>query len=171
MGYLWYDMIVEISSSAKLDTLSHHILGIASHMSSRLSDNHAAGYYSMLVYLAEISTPFLHTTWLMHYLKYDGIVFKLCVLVLLVTFLCRCCVGPYMVGHMLTYPKEWLREEREDDTGFNFLYWGNVLIVSMFALLNFAWANQLFRMIFKNLNPSAKDGKKSRSSKPSKKES
>lgn len=46
MGYLWYDIIVEVNSfQPEMETIGHHILGLVSHLSSRLSDNNAACFY------------------------------------------------------------------------------------------------------------------------------
>ncbi len=45
MGYLWYDSLWEIFSDGQVDTLGHHILGLISHLSTRLSDNGASGFY------------------------------------------------------------------------------------------------------------------------------
>jgi len=163
MGYLWYDALLELfNGDAKLDTLGHHVLGICSHLSSRLSDNHAAGYYSMLVYLAEISTPFLHSTWLMHQLKFtDSSIFKVFVVLLLGTFVCRCCVGPYMVMHMISFQPEWARgENKPDPQEFDYLFWGNVVVVSLFAFLNFSWFYILIKIALKKPRKESTDKKK-----------
>ena len=46
MGYLWYDIIQEMSSGkVELDTIGHHIMGVTSHLSTRLSNNGAASFY------------------------------------------------------------------------------------------------------------------------------
>lgn len=140
MGYLWYDIIIELFFTKNVEALGHHVLGIVSHLSSRISDNKAAAFYSMLVFIAEISTPFLNISWLLHAagLKTDPI-FALVSLLLMLTFSVRVCVGPFMVGHMLLFKSEW-----GDDT--ELLYWGNVVIVAAFALLNIYWYFKLLKM-------------------------
>jgi hypothetical protein len=45
MGYLWYDSIYEVMSDGQVDTLGHHILGLISHMSTRLSNSGPLGFY------------------------------------------------------------------------------------------------------------------------------
>ena len=50
MGYLWYDLIIELHSglkSAKFDKeiMAHHVAGLISHLTSRISNNGAAGFY------------------------------------------------------------------------------------------------------------------------------
>jgi hypothetical protein len=144
MGYLWYDSIFEFSYSKQTDTLVHHVLGLVSHLSSRLSDNGAAKFYSMVIYFAELSTPFLHLSWLMHQLQMKhSLSFKLCVFLLLVSFLvARVALGPSMIAHMLRYRHQW-----GPDTLL--LFWGNFSIVSAFAVLNFFWFYKLVRLAIK----------------------
>ena len=139
MGYLYYDILYELMTSRQPDALSHHILGVISHLSSRLSNNKAAAFYSMLVYIAEGSTPFLNISWLLYLLqlkKTNG--FKICAAILILSFFCcRILLGPYMVYHMLYHREEWGIDGR------GALYIGNTTIVSIFAVLNFYWFYKL----------------------------
>ena len=139
MGYLYYDILYEMLTSRQTDALSHHILGVISHLSSRLSNNRAAAFYSMLVYIAEGSTPFLNISWLLYLLQLKKTIgFKLCAVLLILSFFCcRILLGPFMVYHMLTHREEW----GEDGRGI--LYVGNTAIVSIFAVLNFYWFYKL----------------------------
>jgi hypothetical protein len=45
VGYLIYDTAFEAMSGSQVLTMGHHVLGIASHLSSLLSRNGAAGFY------------------------------------------------------------------------------------------------------------------------------
>lgn len=139
MGYLYYDILYEMLTSRQPDALSHHILGVISHLSSRLSNNKAAAFYSMLVYIAEGSTPFLNISWLLYLLQLKKTAaFKLCAILLILSFFCcRILLGPFMVYHMLTNREEW------GDDGRGLLYVGNTAIVSIFAILNFYWFYKL----------------------------
>ena len=139
MGYLYYDILYEMCTSRQTDSLSHHVLGIVSHLSSRLSNNKAAAFYSMLVYIAEGSTPFLNISWLLHLLQWKKtMAFKLCAITLIISFFCcRILLGPYMVHHMLTHREEWGKDGRGS------LVIGNTPSVSIFAILNFYWFYKL----------------------------
>ena len=153
MGYLYYDILYEMLTSRQPDALSHHILGVISHLSSRLSNNKAAAFYSMLVYIAEGSTPFLNISWLLYLLQLKKTAaFKLCAILLILSFFCcRILLGPFMVYHMLTNRDEW------GDDGRGLLYVGNTAIVSIFAILNFYWFYKLLLVAVGS--PSSSDNK------------
>jgi len=75
MGYLIYDVVIEFinyNKSSSLMNLLHHIIGYGSHMSVRLTDSYAGRFYSMLVFIAEGSTPWLHGSWILHQFKFQG---------------------------------------------------------------------------------------------------
>lgn len=141
MGYLWYDIAVELFLDGQFDIVAHHGMGLASHLSTRLSHNRAAAFYTMLVYIAEGSTPFLHISWILHQLDFrQSIFFFLCSGLLILTFfVCRICLGPYMVWHLFFFKEEWGK-------GNNALYIFNFVIVSTFALLNYYWFYKLLLM-------------------------
>lgn len=87
MGYLIYDIVVELLGSRSILNLSHHIIGFASHMSVRITDSHAGRFYSMLVFIAEGSTPWLHISWIMHQIeKKSMLLYYICVFNTIVTF-------------------------------------------------------------------------------------
>jgi hypothetical protein len=141
MGYLWYDLIFEVMNGGSFDIVGHHFIGLISHYSTRLSTNGAAGITTMMVFVAETSTPFLHTSWLLHRLNYrDTLVFQLLAAALLLTFFfCRYILGPYMLYHMFTHRSAWGDDRRE----VNLFYWMNVVIVAVFAALNVYWFHKL----------------------------
>lgn len=142
MGYLYYDILYELLTSQQTDALSHHILGLVSHLSTRLSNNTAAAYYSMLVYIAEGSTPFLNISWLLHQLQLKNTrIFSIFTSCLVISFfICRILLGPYMVQHMMRHREQWGEEGRY------FLFLGNTMIVSIFSILNFIWFYKLVNM-------------------------
>jgi hypothetical protein len=158
MGYLWYDIVFELLQTRQLDTLGHHVLGIVSHLSTRLSGNTGASFTTMLVFIAEGSTVWLNISWLMHQLQLkDTIVFKLIALKLILAFfVCRILLGPYMVRHMLVHRAEWGPEGSQ-----GLFFWGNFCIVSSFAVLNFYWFSKLLQVAFgKSSSPSSAAAKK-----------
>lgn len=139
-GYLIYDSIVDLFySNSSFDMLGHHVLGYLSHSSSRYSNNGAAGYYSMLVYIAEASTPFLHVSWLMYQLNLkENLLFTIVSsLLVILFFICRFLLGPYMLYHMIRYKAEW------GPHGQGLLFWFNFTIVFVFTVLNIFWFYKL----------------------------
>ena len=151
MGYLWYDLLFEMLYTRQFDSMGHHVLGIISHLSTRLSGNSAASFYSMLVFIAEGSTPFLNSSWLMHQLQLkDTLVFKLTALSLVISFFVfRIMLGPFMVTHMMQHRNEW--GQAKD----GLMFWGNFIIVFLFAVLNFYWFYKLM-LVFLGVNAPAK---------------
>lgn len=143
MGYLWYDLVIEIRTSCQFDTLAHHFIGLGSHISTRLSGNDAAFFYSMLVYIAEFSTPFLHSSWYLHTTNQkDGIAFLLCSMILLITFFfCRVILSGYIVWHLYTDSIGW-------GDGYDWLMWGNRFVLLFFCALNVFWFYKLLVMAF-----------------------
>jgi hypothetical protein len=45
IGYLIYDLLVELFSTRALDMIGHHLLGLLSHISCRITDNEAGAFY------------------------------------------------------------------------------------------------------------------------------
>ena len=81
VGYLVYDTLSEIfvMNSFDLLMLGHHVLGGASHVACRIANSGVCSYYHMMVYVAELSTPFLHASWVMYTLGYTRASFsRLC---------------------------------------------------------------------------------------------
>jgi len=139
LGYLYYDIVFELFNTRQMDSLGHHVLGVVSHLSTRLSGNPAASFYTMLVFIAEGSTPFLNVSWVLHQLQLSHTaLFKFTVFLLLLTFFVfRILLGPLMVTHMLAHRRAW----GPDNQGL--MFWGNFTIVASFAVLNFYWFYKL----------------------------
>uniref|UniRef100_A0A7S3LZR4 TLC domain-containing protein n=1 Tax=Spumella elongata TaxID=89044 RepID=A0A7S3LZR4_9STRA len=144
-GYLLYDTIFELSTGGRnIMTIGHHVMGFLSHSSSLISYNGAAGFYSMIIFLAEGSTPLLNASWLLQKLNMlDTSLFQLCAIGLLGSFfVLRVLLSPYMVIHMFLYQTSW------GENTFQ-LFWFNFVIVFSFMLLNYFWFYKLVSLAFK----------------------
>jgi hypothetical protein len=147
IGYLIYDFIHDISiGNFEYDITIHHFLGIISHASTLYTGNNSAMFYTMVIYLAETSTPFLNTSWLLHQLKFDNtMLFKICAGLLLVTFfLYRVILAPVVLYHLIIHRQTW--GEKTIDKA---MFYGNFSIIFLFAILNMFW---FYMMISKFLN-------------------
>ena len=146
MGYIIYDTIYELTSSSKqIDILIHHIIGFLSHLSTIYTQNNSALYYSMFIFLAEASTPFLNISWILYQLKYNNnLLFHICSILLLITFfIFRVILGPYAVYHLFINKYTW----GIYDNSINYYMWScNTFIIILFALLNIFWFYKLIKM-------------------------
>lgn len=180
MGYLIYDVIIEIIGSRNKLNLMHHIIGYASHLSVRLTDSHAGRFYSMLVFIAEGSTPWLHTSWIMHQLeKTSSVLYYICVLNTVICFFVfryhnllisllkyiiivisiRVLLSPYIFFHLNWYKSEW--NNPNYSTNFNeTLYFCNWLVILFFFVLNYYWFVLLMKMVLSAVLGSKKSKKK-----------
>lgn len=139
VGYLIYDICYEASNTNQMDILAHHFLGLGSHLSTLISGHGACGFYSMMVFLAEGSSPFLNLSWLMHHLRLNHtVMFKASVLTLICTFfVLRVMLCTFTITHM------WLRREQWGVDAGTALFWFNFLVVALFVLLNYFWFYKL----------------------------
>lgn len=147
MGYILYDTYYEImeSSSTDISIVLHHIIGFASHSSTLISQNKAALFYCMVVYLAEISTPFLNISWLLHNLAQNKTsFFKVFTILLPTTFLLRSCAGPYALYHMIRHRNDW--GDYQYDIQTRLMFDGNFLVILFFSLLNIFWLYKLIKI-------------------------
>ena len=150
VGYLFYDTISEIfvMKNIELMMLGHHFVGLASHVSCRITNCGACAYYHMMVYIAELSTPFLHASWILKSsgMK-DAMLFKFCVVcLLLLFFIVRILWGPFMQYDLHVRREQWF----ETDAGKS-LYWPNVACVFFFNVANFTWGKALFSIALKSV--------------------
>ena len=147
MGYIIYDTIYELSSPTKqIDILIHHIIGFLSHLSTIYTQNNSALYYSMFIFLAEASTPFLNISWILYQLKYNNnLLFHICSILLLITFfIFRVILGPYAVYHLFIYKYTW-GDSNNDNISY-YMWSCNTFIIILFALLNTFWFYKLIKM-------------------------
>lgn len=144
LGYLIFDTVVEATANCERDTMLHHVMGLISHFLTRYYDCGAAAYYTMIVFLAEASTPFLHTSWLLHVMKQTHTsAFVIAVVCLLFSFfVSRVLLSPYILYHMIVYKGE----EWKGQTGNYYL---NVTLVAAFVALNYFWFYKLVSIVNK----------------------
>jgi len=156
-GYMVYDTLNEVSTNMETDVLVHHIMGLITHFLARYLDSGMTVYFFNLVYLAEASTPIVHASWFMYQLKLtDTVMFKMSVLALLVVFfVCRVCLCPYMDRVLYTSYFEtdpvgvlWKGEEA--------IFWLNVVIMALFTALNYFWFYKLVKTAMKAMKKGAK---------------
>ena len=143
LGYLLYDCAHEIMLSITISrsTMFHHILGFLSLALILYYDCGVGAYFSMFIFLAELSTPFLHFSWLLNTLHMTNtLIFKVTAGSLLILFfICRVLLGPRLLHEMITSFDLWVDR-------FPGLFQLNVVIVTLFTLLNFYWFFLLLRL-------------------------
>lgn len=146
-GYMLYDLVVEVVTPAVYDyaVLFHHIAGLLSHWHTLQTNDVASGWYTMLVYLAEGSTPILHVGWMMNTVGLsDGLPFKLLTLALLITFfVVRILVSPLLAYTYLAPGNRHLYKGRDGV----FLF--QLFIVFAFAGLNYFWYWKLCTLVYR----------------------
>lgn len=146
-GYIVYDTTHELFftplPSDRL-TLAHHILGGISLLTAKYYLCQECMRLHMVIFLAEVSTPFLHLGWLLYNLGFDtsnsafvGVLYGL-VMVLFLVF--RVILGPFLFWQV--FSSKELRDE------FPVLYYLNVVVVGCFVLLNMYWFFLLLRKAF-----------------------
>ena len=146
-GYMLYDLIVEVVTPAVYDyaVLFHHIAGLLSHWHTLQTNDVASGWYTMMVYLAEGSTPILHVAWMMNTVGLaDGLAFKLLTLALLVSFfVVRILVSPLLAYTYLAPANRHLYDGRDG------VFYFQLCIVFAFAGLNFFWFYKLLTLVYR----------------------
>ena len=149
VGFLWYDLVIELSQTRQLDTLAHHVIGLITHYSTLSTNNHASCYYTMMVYIAEGSTPWLNICWLCFNIgTLNTLVYKVSSFNLIVMFfLCRVCMATYMFWHINYYAKDWAWDQKDIGKLFAF----NYFVVVFFCLLNYYWFYKLIKMAVGNI--------------------
>lgn len=140
IGYLVYDFVVEIFTTEKLDILIilHHIVGLVSHFATLMANCGFSAFFTMAVYLAETSTPVLHSLWMMKELKLDETTLFLGVALLLLVlfFICRVVLSPILLYTFFATTEEYFK-------GTTAMYYGQMCVLIFFAVLNFVWFYQL----------------------------
>jgi hypothetical protein len=146
-GYMLYDLIVEVVTPAVYDyaVLFHHIAGLLSHWHTLQTNDVASGWYTMMVYLAEGSTPILHMAWMMNTVGLaDSLAFKLLTLALLVAFfVVRILVSPLLAYTYLAPANRHLYDGRDG------VFYFQLCIVFAFAGLNFFWFYKLLTLVYR----------------------
>lgn len=140
LGYLYYDIVQEIKQTCQIDTLGHHVMGFLSHYCTRFDDCDAAYFYTMVVYLAEASTPFLHACWTLHTFKMSShpLFLPLSAILLLTFFVFRVLQGAYIIWHLWTDTVGWQGKKYDE--------YMNTVILVLFVALNYFWFFKLIQM-------------------------
>jgi len=109
IGFLWYDLIIELYHSRQIDMLLHHIISLFGMYSIINTNNNAYCFYTMICLISEGSTPWLNLCWLyFNRNKTNKLFYKISSINLIITFfLCRVCMASYVVWHINYYKKEW----------------------------------------------------------------
>lgn len=146
IGYLVYDFFIEVLTTEKLDIpiLLHHIVGLVSHFATLMADDGFSAFFTMAVYLAETSTPVLHSLWMMKQLKLDeSSLFLLMALLLLVLFfVCRVVLSSVLLYTFFATTEEFFK-------GSDAMYYGQMCVLIFFSVLNFIWFYQLVILAIK----------------------
>ena len=147
IGFLWYDMIVEISQTCQIDSVIHHILCLLSLYSTLITNNHATTYYNMMLYMAEGSTHWLNISWVCFNINaLDNIICKLSSMNLMITFfLFRICIPTYVCWNLNYYSNEWPWETKPYT---HQLFVFNNFLAFFFAILNYYWFYKLVKIAF-----------------------
>jgi hypothetical protein len=114
------------------------------------------GDNSMMIYIAELSTPFLNVSWLLNELDIFPTLFLVITILLGASFfVSRVIMGPYLFFHMIYH---WTI--KENDNLSLFVYQINIGIVLFFILMNYYW---FYLLANKALSVSKKAKKSSKS--------
>lgn len=145
LGYLAYDICYELVSGKSFDMLAHHLMGVLVHLITVYFNSGICSFYLMVVYIAELSTPFLHITWLLYNLVDEkNLLFHTCsVLLLTLFFTTRVCLGPYMIIHIVQHRRLW----RGQLMSFYFC----TLTSIVYVMLNIKWFVALVTLALKPL--------------------
>jgi hypothetical protein len=145
LGYLIYDTVFEVTTTKEYDAIGHHLLGFWSIGCTRVLANASASYYAMLVFIAEISTPFLNMSWILHQLnRKKTMLFKFCFILLIISFfLFRIVLCPYMIWHLWSYKDAWMEPN-------DFLFYNHFIITILFSVLNYFWFYKLIMMALRS---------------------
>jgi len=144
LGYLIYDTLADTIWNVTYDVTLHHFLGFLSLGYIRYINCAQGAHYQMIVFLAEASTPALHSSWVMDKLKLTSTpefqIIGWTLVFLFFTF--RIVLGPLLAIKMYVERSVW--DGLED-----FLFPANFLIVLIFTGINYMWFYKLIRLAMK----------------------
>ncbi len=146
IAYLVYDTIMDtiwkIFDISGIQMLIHHSLGLYSLTMIRYYNTVPAMYYLMMVFLAEISTPFLHASWIMYQLNLTkSIAYKIIGWSLFTTFfIFRIALPPFIIVKLWQEKYIWIDNLHGI---FSILF----IITLLFTILNYIWFNRLVKMV------------------------
>lgn len=116
--------------------LFHHVAGLMSHVHTIAVDDEPSAFYTMMVYLAESSTPFLHMGWFLKTLSLDGSpLFMLNAVMILLTYIVtRVGLSPLLLYTFLHPNNHHHYDGRPYVWGFQ------AFICVAFMTLNYMWS-------------------------------
>lgn len=146
-GYLIYDLFMDTiwnifnNDPTSIQMFAHHITGLVSMYCIRSYESVPGFHYIMIVMLAEISTPFLHTSWILYNFNMTKVwYYNLIGYTLILTFfIFRILLSPYLLYKLIIERHIW-----KNTTPYIFEI--NLLITFVFILLNYSWFTKLINM-------------------------
>jgi hypothetical protein len=148
LGYLIYDTLFdtiwELKNQNNQQMMAHHLLGAFSLGAIRYLDSAPGAHYNMIVFLAEASTPALHSSWIMKELKFTKTwAYQLVGWTLVgLFFIFRIILAPFLVFKVWNEKEAW-----RDQPPYFFEI--NFAIVVFFMFINFFWFKKLIAMAIK----------------------
>ena len=137
-----------------LTLLAHHLFGLLAHIAIIKFKCGLASRYLMLIYGAEMSTPFLNLCWILMSMNLkQSKMYTFSGTSLLVSFLWRNFIGIYTIVSLTLEASLWKgstlngRQYHKDE----FLYWLLFGITIVFVLLNATWTYKLAKSAFTDL--------------------
>eukprot|EP01060_Flectonema_neradi_P012422 TRINITY_DN1923_c0_g1_i1.p1 TRINITY_DN1923_c0_g1~~TRINITY_DN1923_c0_g1_i1.p1 ORF type:complete len:304 (+),score=41.13 TRINITY_DN1923_c0_g1_i1:59-913(+) len=169
IGYIIYDFVICVFVESEISYLFllHHIIGALSHYVVLCYRDGFGANYSMLVYLAEMSTPFFHCLWILNELReqpdkkrgeawktgFYAFIFNLFSgLMMLLFFLTRVCLAPMIAYHSLTDGLEWYATNISREVGLL-----HAIIIVIFAIMNIYWFTTLVQKALSVFGGGAKE--------------
>lgn len=153
MGYMIYDTSFEVVQmfsekgkkawSMHLQFLLHHFMGIITHGMIFQFNSGIAARLMLVIYGAEVSTPFLNLSWILnHFNMSDGDLFKAVSSCLFCMFSYRLTIGPFVLYCLISRAPHW--------SSFPLLFNVLCVVASVFSLLNFFWYYKLYQRAMKH---------------------
>jgi hypothetical protein len=164
IGYLLYDTVFEIKMiisadgrktwSGHLQILLHHAMGLLTHGWISHVDSGIAARLMLVIYGAEVSTPFLNVSWMLnHFNMSSGKIFKAVSYMLLVAFTFRLGIGPYVFYCLFSRMEAW--------SNTIYLFYTVMIVVGIFSFLNFFWYYRLYQRAMSHNKKLLKKGSES----------
>ena len=149
LGYLLYDCLIDTmwpkdDGTWDLSMVVHHIMGAISLGAVRYYHSVPGYFYNTIVFLAEASTPALHSSWIMYSLKKTGTLeYQLIGWSLVgLFFIFRVLLAPWLVHKMWTERSVWDNEPA-------YMFEGNFAISVVFTVMQLKWFFDLIKMAMK----------------------
>ena len=148
-GYLIFDLLIDTiwnifnNDNISMQMFVHHITGLISMYNIRLYDSVPGFHYIMIVFLAEISTPFLHMSWILYHFNMTNVWYykPIGYTLILTFFVFRILLSPYLLYKLINERHVW-------NNSISYMFEVNLLISVLFIILNYLWFTKLIKMAF-----------------------